>query len=108
MGVLLTTNPLRTINTTTGPGHIDDHIPIEPMYKILGLTFAIPSTLLIGTEGMPALTLTMTLANEHSDDYAHDGGPTRTHPGIGYFSHHTICHYCMVGVDHTYLRMRTT
>jgi hypothetical protein len=52
VGVLLITNPLGPSNSIAGPGNVEDHIPIEPIYKVLGLATAIPSTLLIGTEGM--------------------------------------------------------
>jgi drug/metabolite transporter (DMT)-like permease len=52
VGVLLITNPLGPSNSISGPGNLEDHIPTEPIYKVLGLAAAIPSTLLIGTEGM--------------------------------------------------------
>jgi drug/metabolite transporter (DMT)-like permease len=55
IGVLLITNPLGPGNTIAGPGNIEDQVPTEPAYKLLGLAFAVPSTLLIGGEGMSSL-----------------------------------------------------
>jgi hypothetical protein len=49
--VLLITNPLGPGNTIAGPGNIQDHVPTEPIYKLLGLAFAVPSTLIIGADG---------------------------------------------------------
>lgn len=57
IGVLLITNPLGPGTAIAGPGNIEDHIPTEPIYKLLGLALAIPSTLLIGTEGTSDLAL---------------------------------------------------
>jgi hypothetical protein len=55
IGVLLITNPLGPGNSIAGPGTIEDNVPTEPIYKLLGLAFAIPSTLIIGTDGMSNL-----------------------------------------------------
>jgi drug/metabolite transporter (DMT)-like permease len=55
IGVLLITNPLGPGNSIAGPGSIEDNVPTEPIYKLLGLAFAIPSTLIIGTDGMSDL-----------------------------------------------------
>jgi drug/metabolite transporter (DMT)-like permease len=55
IGVMVITNPLGPGNTIAGPGNIEDHVPTEPAYKLLGLAFAVPSTLLIGGEGMSSL-----------------------------------------------------
>lgn len=52
IGVLLITNPLGPGTAIAGPGEIEDNIPSEPIYKLLGLAFAVPSTLLIGTDGL--------------------------------------------------------
>lgn len=55
IGVLLITNPLGPGDTIAGPGSIEDHVPTEPMYKLLGLVFAMPSTLIIGADGISNL-----------------------------------------------------
>lgn len=52
MGVMLIANPLNPNQAAVGSGHVDDHIPVDPIHKLLGLAFAIPSTLVIGTEGI--------------------------------------------------------
>ena len=57
VGVLLITNPLGPVDSIAGPGNIEDHIPSGRLTKLLGLAFAIPSTLLIGTDGMSSLSL---------------------------------------------------
>jgi hypothetical protein len=51
VGVLLITNPLGPATAASGSGNIDDHIPTEPIYKLLGLGIAIPSTLFVSAEG---------------------------------------------------------
>jgi hypothetical protein len=51
LGVSLIANPLGPSNDIAGPGNVEDHIPVEPVYKLVGLLLAIPSTLIISAEG---------------------------------------------------------
>lgn len=93
IGVLLVTNPLSHGIAVAGSGNIDDHIPTEPIYKLLGLALAIPSTLLIGTDGKLDLTIR---ADNLSPDYAYDGGSSGTCPGIDYSGYCPGHHHCLV------------
>ena len=93
VGVLLVTNPLSPGIAVAGSGNIDDHISTEPIYKLLGLGFAIPSTLLISTEGKLNLTI---LAYNCSRHYAYDGGSSGTCPGIDYSGYCPGHHHCLV------------
>jgi len=63
IGVLLITNPLGPGNTRAGPGNVEDHIPTGPVYKLLGLAFSVPSTVVIGVDGRSNLAHTISLTS---------------------------------------------
>lgn len=80
------TNPLGPGNDIAGPGNIEDHIPTGPAYKLLGLAFAIPSTLLIGTEGICSCKsphYCRGFAEYISRDHAFDGGSSGPYSSLG-------------------------
>lgn len=78
------TNPLGPGEAVAGPGDLEDHIPTEPIYKLVGLAFAVPSTLLIAAEGMANLTWSPVVALlTRSRDSEDDGRSSWTHPGSG-------------------------
>lgn len=93
IGVLLITNPLGSGTAVAGPGNVDDHIPTEPIYKLLGLALAIPTTLIIGTEGKLDLTIR---ADNLSPDYAYNGGSSGTCPSLGCTGYCPSRHHCLV------------
>ena len=60
---------------------------------MLGLALAIPTTLLIGTDGKLDMTIR---ADNLSPDYAYDGASSGTCPGIDYSGYGPGHHHCLV------------